>query len=107
MNGAIAAGLPCLVNSACGCAVDLIDHGRTGWCFDPAAPDQITALMHGCERQSSADRAAMVLSAHQRLEAFSPEKFASGLHQAVQCALTHPRHSRRAAFTAQLLSRRP
>ncbi|WP_411870139.1 glycosyltransferase family 4 protein [Vulcanococcus limneticus] len=107
VNEAMAAGTPCLVSSACGCAADLIEHGRTGWCFDPAAPEQLTALMHRCERLSSADRAAIVLSARQRLEAFSPDTFASGLHQAVEWALAHPRHSRRAGLTAKLLSRRP
>ncbi len=107
VNEAMAAGLPCLVSSACGCAADLIEHGRTGWCFDPASPEQLTSLMHGCERQFSADRAAMVLAARRRLEAFSPETFASGLRQAVEWALAHPRRSRRAALTAQLLSHRP
>ncbi|WP_411875727.1 glycosyltransferase [Vulcanococcus limneticus] len=107
VNEAMAAGLPCLVSSACGCAADLIEHGRTGWCFDPASPEQLTSLMHGCERQSSTDRDAMVLAARRRLEAFSPEAFASGLRQAVEWALAHPRRSRRATLTAQLLSHRP
>jgi len=107
VNEAMAAGLPCLVSSACGCAADLIDHGCTGWCFDPTSPEQLTALLHRCERQSSADRAGMVLAARRRLEAFSPETFASGLHQALEWALAHPRRSRCAALTAQLLSRRP
>lgn len=107
VNEAMAAGLPCLVSSACGCAADLIEHGRTGWRFDPTSPEQLMALMHACERQSPADRAVMVAAARQRLQAFSPEAFASGLHQALEWALAHPRRSRRAAFTAQLLSRRP
>lgn len=107
VNEAMAADLPCLVSSACGCAADLIEHGRTGWCFDPASPEQLTALMHGCERQSPADRAAMVLAASRRLEVFSPATFATGLRQAVEWALAHRRRSRRAALTAQLLSYRP
>lgn len=107
VNEAMAAGLPCLVSSACGCAADLIEHGRTGWCFDPAVPEQLTALLHRCERQSAVNRAAMVLAAGQRLEPFSPDTFASGLHQAVESALANPRFSCRAALTAQLLSRRP
>ena len=107
VNEAMAAGLPCLVSSACGCAVDLIEHGVTGWCFDPTRAEQLTGLLHRCARQSPADRAGMVLAARRRLEAFSPESFASGLRQAVEWALAHPRRSHRAALTAQLLSRRP
>lgn len=106
VNEAMGAGLPCLVSSACGCAFDLIEHGRTGWCFDPAVPEQLTALLHQCERQSPADRAVMVLAASRRLEAFSLGSFARGLHQAVKWALAQPRCSRRSAFTAQLLSHR-
>jgi glycosyltransferase involved in cell wall biosynthesis len=107
VNEAIAAGLPCLVSSACGCALDLIEHGYTGWTFDPVSPEPLTALMHICERQNLTERASMLLASRQRLEAFSPETFASGLHQAAEWALAHPRRAIRAGLTAQLLSIRP
>lgn len=107
VNEAIASGLPCLVSSACGCVLDLIEHGSTGWCFDPTNSAELTSMMHFCERQSSIARAAMVLSARRRLEAFSPEAFAIGLCKAVEWALGHPRRSRSAALTAQLLSHQP
>ncbi|WP_398331730.1 glycosyltransferase family 4 protein [Vulcanococcus sp.] len=105
VNEAMAAGLPCLVSNACGCAVDLIEHGVTGWCFDPGNSSALSALLHTAERQSPPWRHAMQAAARQRLEDFSPERFATGLQHAVQWALRHPRFSRRAAFTAQLLSR--
>jgi len=107
VNEAMAAGLPCLVSSACGCAVDLIRHGISGWCFDPADADALTALLHSAERQSPEARQAMVAAARERLQAFSLESFADGLQQAVHTALQQPRFSRRAALTADLLSRRP
>ena len=107
VNEAMAAGLPCLVSSACGCAVDLIEHGRTGWCFDPADPAALAALMLQVERQSPAQRLALQRAAHARLQAFTPEAFAAGLQQALEWAIAKPRFSRRAALTAALLSRRP
>jgi len=107
VNEAMAAGLPCLVSSACGCAIDLIEHDRTGWCFDAASSGSLTALMHRSERQSPAARAAMVAAARKRLDAFSPDAFTSGLCKALERALDHPRRSRRASLTAQLLSHRP
>jgi len=107
VNEAMAAGLPCLVSSACGCAVDLIDHGVTGWCFDPAEPADLTRLMHTAESQSPEHRQAMVNAARARLEAFTPESFALGLRNAVEYAITRPRFSRRASLAAELLSRRP
>ncbi len=106
VNEAMAAGLPCLVSNACGCAVDLIDHGRTGWCFDPSDPKALAGLMHQAERQSPQARAAMQQAARHRLEAFTLESFAAGLCQSVSCAQRMPRRSRRAALIADLLSRR-
>ena len=106
VNEAMAAGLPCLVSSACGCAVDLIDHGRTGWVFDPSDPQALAALMQQAERQSPQARAAMQQGASQRLEDFTLESFAAGLRQSVSCAQGMPRRSRRAALIADLLSRR-
>lgn len=107
VNEAMAAGLPCLVSSACGCAADLIEHGTSGWCFDPSNPAALSALMHTAERQQPGARAAMVAAARRRLQTFSNEAFAGGLQQAVRQALARPRFSLRAALTAQLLSRQP
>ena len=107
VNEAIAAGLPCLVSSACGCTADLIEHSVSGWCFDPHDPAALSALMHAAERQSPAARASMVAAAQVRLEPFSPVGFAAGLQQAVQHASRQPRFSRRAALVARLLSHRP
>ncbi|QNI83305.1 hypothetical protein SynRS9907_02477 [Synechococcus sp. RS9907] len=106
VNEAMAVGLPCLVSNACGCAVDLIDHGRTGWSFDPSEPQALAVLMHQVERQSPQARAAMQQAARQRLEAFTLESFAAGLCQSVSSAQRMPRRSRRAALIADLLSRR-
>lgn len=105
VNEAMAAGLPCLVSSACGCAVDLIDHNRTGWCFDPTNTQALTQLMHTAERQPPDQRAVMVAAARRRLEAFTPQAFTQGLLAAVDQACSQPRFSRRSALTADLLSR--
>ena len=105
VNEAMAAGVPCLVSSACGCAVDLVDHGRTGWIFDPADSQGLAALMHQAERQSPQERIVMQQAARERLHSFSLQSFAEGLQQVLEWAGAHPRWSRRAAFWADLLSR--
>lgn len=107
VNEAMASGLPCLVSNACGCTRDLIQHGVTGWCFDPMNPGALTELMHVAERQPKAMRVAMVTAARRRLRAFTPQAFATGLQQACEQAIARPRFSRRAALTASLLCRRP
>jgi len=104
VNEAMAAGLPCLVSSACGCAVDLVEPGVTGWRFDPADPEALAVLMATVERQSLEERQAMTTAARSRVQAFSPETFAAGFQAAVAHALQRPRFSRRAALMARLLS---
>jgi hypothetical protein len=47
----------------------------------------------------------MVAAARERLDSFSLETFSAGLELALQWAHRYPRFSRRAALTAQLLSR--
>jgi glycosyltransferase involved in cell wall biosynthesis len=107
VNEAMAAGLPCLVSSACGCASDLIEHGVTGWCFDPCSPSALAALMLQAERQKLSECTAMQQAARQRLQGFTPEAFAAGLQHALKWAIARPRFSRRAALTASLLCCRP
>lgn len=104
VNEAMAAGLPVLLSAACGCAGDLVEHGVSGWCFPPAGSSALTALLHTAEQQSPEGRAAMVASARERLQAFSPESFASGLSAAVKEAIERRRRSRLAMLTAQALA---
>ncbi len=91
VNEAMAAGLPVIVSSACGCAADLITPGETGWLFDPADPSQLIAALHRAEAQAPVEREAMVAAARRRLEGFTLEACARGLVQAVRHAHRHPR----------------
>jgi len=107
VNEAMAAGLPVLVSSACGCHADLITAGVTGWDFDPADDTALTALMRRLERQTPAERVTMVAAGRERLEQhFSLDACAGGLERAVEQASQQPRHSRRATLVARLLSSR-
>ena len=104
VNEAMAAGLPVIVSTACGCAVDLITPSETGWLFDPVDPAQLTAALHRAEAQQPAQRLAMLAAARRRLEAFSLDSFAGGLEQAVVQAHGYPRFPRGAAFLALALA---
>ncbi|MCP9820646.1 glycosyltransferase [Synechococcus sp. Cruz-9H2] len=106
VNEAMAAGLPVIVSRGCGCAVDLIEEGRTGWSFDPVDPAALTACLHAVERLPEPARRAVTAAATERLEDFTPERFADGLWDAVEWARRYPRHSRRSAIVASLLSQR-
>ncbi|MEX1315502.1 MAG: glycosyltransferase family 4 protein, partial [Synechococcaceae cyanobacterium] len=106
VNEAMAAGLPVIVSSACGCAADLITPGETGWLVDPADPHQLAAALHRAEAQPPAERAAMTAAAHRRLQGFTLEACARGLVQAVRHAHRHPRGPGGAASLALGLSAR-
>lgn len=105
VNEAMAAGLPCLVSKACGCAQDLVKHGISGWTFNPTNVEELTTLLHIAEAQLPADRAAMVAAAREILSSYTPEAFATGLRKAAQLALQQPRFSYRGSLVASLLSR--
>ena len=105
VNEAIAAGLPVLVSSGCGCAADLIEHGVSGLAFDPADSPQLARQLHAMERLGPAERQALVAAARQRLQAFSPASCGQALGAAVAQALQSPRRSRRSRLVAGVISR--
>ncbi len=107
VNEAIASGLPCLVSRSCGCAVDLINHGVTGWIFDPNDPVKLASMMRIAEHQTDDQRRTLISAARHRLSNFTLSAFAVGLQKSVQWAICNPRFSRRAAIIAHLLSYRP
>lgn len=107
VNEAMAAGLPCLVSTGCGCAEDLIDHRVSGWCFDPSDPLALAELMQQVELLSLEDRNDLRFRAGQQIKKFSIASFASGLESAVNHAISRPCFSRRAFLAAHLISLRP
>ena len=104
VNEAMAAGLPCLVSSSCGCSVDLINHGVTGWTFDPSDPVALADLMRIVAHQTDDQRYSLISAARHRLSNFTPTSFAIGLQKSLVWATSNPRFSYRAAFSANLLS---
>jgi glycosyltransferase involved in cell wall biosynthesis len=105
VNEAIAAGLPALVSSGCGCAADLIEPGVSGLTFDPADGLQLTRQLHALQRLSPVQRQAMVAAARKRLDDFSPASCGLALQAAVAQALTRPRRRWRSRLVAGVLSR--
>lgn len=90
VNEAMAAGLPVLVSSRCGCALDLVQSGVNGFTFDPLDVEQLARLMlrmaHG-----DVDRASMGAASRRIVGNWGPERFARGLKDAVECAIAQPR----------------
>ncbi len=106
VNEAMAAGLPLIVSSACGCAVDLVCQGVTGWCFDPRDPGALPEALWRLEHTPPAARRAIGAAAQLHLQNWDPAAFAAGLAAAVQHAGGARRSSRSARLVASLLARR-
>jgi glycosyltransferase involved in cell wall biosynthesis len=88
VNEAMAAGLPVLVSNRCGCFEDLVINGVTGFGFDPEDQTQLTNLMLAVS-SGQVNLAAMGQAGLAHIQNFSPERFAQGLMDAVNYALTH------------------
>ena len=89
VNEAMASGLPVLISNRCGCARDLVQHGKNGFVFDP---QEATALAHDLSRLSGGhcDLPAMSQASRQIVKGWSPENFAKNLVRALNAALRRP-----------------
>ncbi len=98
VNEAMAAGLPVLVSSRCGCAPDLVREGENGFTFDPENVEQIAKSMSQLHRLDAEQRRAMGQCSREIIADYSPEAFARGLDAAITQAFEEkPR--RRGMFT--------
>lgn len=91
VNEAMASGLPVFISKRCGCAEDLVSQGENGYLFDPDSHDQISACMWQIQNLSPAQLSQMSQASLRRVQAFSPENWAThlvGLIKSVQAPLT-------------------
>lgn len=86
VNEAMAAGLPVLVSTRCGCAPDLVKDGDNGFTFDPWDPKEMAQKMLTIHRDSSL-RERMGRRSAEMISEWGPERFARGLKHAVEFAL--------------------
>ncbi len=75
VNEAMAAGLPVLVSSQCGCAEDLVDEGENGFTFDPASASDLTRRLGQMAELSSEARKSMGQTSERRIAAYTPQHF--------------------------------
>lgn len=90
VNEAMAAGLPVLASNRCGCALDLISEGENGFLFSPedqaALVDQMVLIS-----SDNVNLRAMGQASRDRINQWTPERFAQGIYGAVQAALSKKR----------------
>jgi glycosyltransferase involved in cell wall biosynthesis len=77
VNEAMAAGLPIIVSSRCGCADDLIEQGGNGFVFDAADSAALANYMYRVSTLSQEERDRMGQRSLDIISRYSPESFAS------------------------------
>ena len=78
VNEAMAAGLPVIASTRCGCVVDLLHPGDNGYVFDPGDPSAdhvLTQQLFDVEGLSLAQRVQMGAHGQRVIQAFSPAHF--------------------------------
>lgn len=91
VNEAMAAGLPVVVSERCGCAPDLVEHGRNGFTFDPYRVDELAGRMLQLASMDESQRDRMGRASSEIISRWTPETFAVNLMKAAESALAAPR----------------
>ncbi len=101
VNEAMAAGLPVLVSSKCGCAPDLVLDGENGFTFDPDTVSSLHLRLVRMAQLGRREREKMGARSREIVAAYSPAAFARGLSLAVASAVQ--RAGRRAPLQSRIM----
>lgn len=88
VNEAMAASLPVLLSSACGCAPDLLRHGHNGYAFDPRDENALLKAMLDLGAKDAAALEAMGEAGQLMIQEFAPTLFASNMLRAAEAGRT-------------------
>ena len=94
VNEAMASGLPVIVSERCGCALDLVLEGGTGWKFDPEDVEELTDRLDLVRALSISDYDRMTANTLQHVANWGPDRFAIGAMAAAEYAVTHSNQGR-------------
>jgi glycosyltransferase involved in cell wall biosynthesis len=89
VNEAMASGLPVLVSNRCGCAMDLVKEGVTGFSFDPLNLEQMAESMYRFS-SNPAGLSRMGKAGRNLVANWGCNRFADGLMQAMETAIQRP-----------------
>ncbi len=78
VNEAMAAGLPVLISSQCGCGPDLVEPGRNGFIFPSGDVTKLAKIMNDCA-QHRYDLKVMGHLAYQSILSYTPDRVADAV----------------------------
>lgn len=83
VNEAMAAGLPVLVSSKCGCASDLVKHNENGFVFEPTK-DSVSDVLNAFAELSESQKKMMGQKSEQIIAQYSLENHATAMVRLLQ-----------------------
>ena len=87
VNEAMAARVPVLISSRCGCAPDLVLDGENGFQFDPFSEEDLTATLWKFHNLSADERSRMGANGARIVQDWGPARFGGSLLKAVDCSV--------------------
>jgi glycosyltransferase involved in cell wall biosynthesis len=93
VNEAMAAGLPVIVSTRCGCAEDLVDPGKNGFIFDPARTGDLAGCMRRMEDATPFELEQMGANSLEIIGHYSPVAFGNEVALIAGAGLDNPVHS--------------
>ncbi len=86
VNEAMAASLPVIVSDRCGCAEDIVQHGRNGFVFDPSNEAELIKYLTQIAALSEETRQRFGECSLERIALFSPQNFGEEVAAIVDAA---------------------
>ena len=93
VNEAMAAGLPVIVSSRCGCAEDLVDPARNGFVFNPSTAGELAQCLRQMEDLTPSELAQMGASSLDIIGHYSPRAFGNEVALIAEAGVSNPMHS--------------
>jgi 1,2-diacylglycerol 3-alpha-glucosyltransferase len=93
VNEAMAAGLPVVVSSRCGCAEDLVEPARNGFVFNPSATGDLAQCLRQMEDATPSELAQMGAHSLEIIGHYSPRAFGNQVALIAEAGVSNPLHS--------------
>jgi 1,2-diacylglycerol 3-alpha-glucosyltransferase len=102
VNEAVAAGVPVLASCRIGCVPDLIEHGKTGYTFDPYDVTSLRTALAWFMKSGQEARAYAGAASERLCRRYACADFAQAILASARAAVDHQRKRRRSLINAIL-----
>ena len=103
INESMAAGTPCIVSRNCGCYLDLIEEGETGWGFDPKNEKELSNIFMKVEKTNQTELSKMKNNIKSKMNKFSLENYKQAVDEAIENSLNNRKSSLISSILAYIL----